>query len=456
MSLWHIAWSYLWNRKLTTIMTILSVALAVGLISAVLVMREETRKRFEEEGDEFDIVVGAKGAPLQLVLSSVYFLDAPTGNIRMSDLETVRQDDRVKSAYPILLGDSYQGTYRIVGTDRGLMDHVFERSMKTPFKLADGRYFEKSMEAVIGARVAEETGLKVNDTFVGTHGYVKSDFAHVHEADPYTVVGIMEPSQTPNDRAVFCDMKSVWDIHAHEPVDLLWEDTEAPLEDAAAHDAGGEHEDHGDDAHEGHPEEEGHDHAEGEAHGHAHDHGDNPMITAVLVTLRSPTERFEFMRYVNDTTSIMAAVPILEIQKLYNQFLGMAKAVLLAIGYLVVVISALSILIGLYLSIIQRKRDLAVMRALGASAGEIFGAVIIEAFWISVLGLIAGWFLGSIVCWGLSGYLTERTGFTIPAFTVTAEMVTAYSIVLLMGMLAGILPAWQAYRTDIARDLAEL
>jgi putative ABC transport system permease protein len=540
MSLWHIAWSYLWNRKLTTIMTILSVALAVGLISAVLIMREETRKRFEEEGDEFDMVIGAKGAPLQLVLSAVYFLDAPTGNIHMSDLEAVREDDRVKSAYPVCLGDAYQGTYRIVGTERGLMDHVFERTQKTPFKLAEGRYFEKPMEAVIGARVAEETGLMLDATFFGTHGFVKSESAHVHEAHPYTVVGILDKSETPNDRAIFCDMASVWDVHAHDPVDGMYEEDEGeglaeegvfkrpaktPLELAegrflekpteavigarvaeeaglhlndtfggaraaegteSAHDHEGQPfkvvgifaptetandhailcdvasvwDVHGHDevnGHEEHAADDQHD-AHADAHEHeGHEHGEDQMVTAILVTLKSPGLRFRFERSVNtDTSHLMAAVPIREIQKLYDQFLGMAKAVLLAIGYLVVVISALSILIGLYLSIIQRKRDLAVMRALGASAGEIFGAVIIEAFWVSVLGLVSGWFLGALVCWGLGGYVLEKTGFAIPVFTMTSEMVTAYSIVLLMGMVAGILPAWQAYRTDIARDLAEL
>ncbi|HQL93826.1 MAG TPA: FtsX-like permease family protein, partial [Candidatus Hydrogenedentes bacterium] len=158
----------------------------------------------------------------------------------------------------------------------------------------------------------------------------------------------------------------------------------------------------------------------------------------------------------NKQYNAMAAVPVNEIQKLYEQLLGTAKAVLLAIGYLVVVISSMSILIGLYMSILQRRRDLAVMRALGATRGEIFGAVLIEAFWVTVLGIGVGWILGAVVCYGLGMYLVAKLGFHVSAVALGPDLVTAYSAVLLMGLVAGILPAWQAYRTDIARDLAEL
>ena len=408
MSLWHIAWSYLWNRKLTTALTVVSVALGVSLISAVLTLRDETQRRFEEEGQAFDIVVGAKGNPLQLVLSTVYFLDAPTGNIDLEIFETLKGHEDVVAAFPIGMGDSYGG-YRIIGTTRDLMD--FSYGERAPYALSGGRYFEAPFEAVVGANVAQDTGLKLGDTFVGTHGFISAASAEVHENFPYTVVGILERSGSPNDRSIFCDLHSVWSAHAH-----------------------GNEEEHG---------EEGH-----------HHHGEE--ITAALIKLASPALRFEFKDRVNRTSNAMAAVPIQEIQKLYEQILGTAKLVLLAIGYLVVAISALSILIGLYMAILQRKRDLAIMRALGATRGEIFGAVIIEAFWVSLLGIVLGWFLGASVCAVLNSYLVVQIGFHVPPVRLSADLVAAYSAVLLMGLLAGILPAWQAYRTNVARDLAEL
>ncbi len=407
MSLWHIAWSYLWNRKLTTALTIVSVALGVGLISAVLTLRDETQRRFEEEGQAFDIVIGAKGNPLQLVLSTVYFLDAPTGNMEMETYEALKEHEDVVAAFPVGMGDSYGG-YRIIGVTRDLME--FSWGDRTPYALSSGRYFEAPFEAVVGANVARETGLKLGDTFVGTHGFVSSASAEVHEDLPYTVVGMLERSGSPNDRGIFCDLQSVWNAHDH-----------------------GHEEDH---------EEEGHQHHE--------------EITAALIKLASPALRFEFKDMVNRKYNAMAAVPIQEIQKLYEQLLGTAKLVLLAIGYLVVAISALSILIGLYMAILQRKRDLAIMRALGATRGEIFGAVIIEAFWVSLLGIFLGWFMGTSVCAALNSYLVSQIGFHVPPVRISADLISAYSAVLFMGLLAGILPAWQAYRTNVARDLAEL
>lgn len=410
MSLWRISWCYLWNRKVTTLLTILSVALGVGLISAVLTLREETQKRFEAEGQAFDIVLGAKGNPLQLVLSTVYFLDAPTGNMDISIFNELKEHDDVTAAFPIGMGDTYKG-YRIVGTSRDLMD--FSYGERTPYALAEGRYFEKPYEVVVGANVAQEAGLTLGDTFVGTHGFVDSPLSHVHENKPYTVVGILNRSGSPNDRAIFCDIHSVWDVH-----------------------------DHGD----------AHDHE----HGEESEHHPSEEITAALIKLASPAIRFEFKDTVNRNYNAMAAIPIQEIQKLYEQLLGMAKLVLLAIGYLVVAISSLSILIGLYMAILQRKRDLAIMRALGATRGEIFGAVIIEAFWVTLLGIGAGWLAGTLVCVVLNHYLVAQIGFHVPAVTLTADLVAAYSAVILMGLIAGILPAWQAYRTDVARDLADL
>ncbi len=412
MTLWHIAWNYLWNRKFTTAMTMLSVALGVALITAVLTLREETRKRFEEEGQAIDIVAG-KGNTLQLVLSTIYLLDAPTKPIPYSVYEQLKQEEDVTGAFPITLGDTAFGS-RIVGCTREMLEFDWEDPRYKPYQLAEGRYFEKPFEAVIGAQVARNRGLKLGDAFVGAHGVVE------HTDNPYTVVGVLAPSGTPNDRGIFTDLHSTWLSHEHG-------------EDEEEHTEG--------------------EHTEGED-GHAHE--EERMVTAVLIKLYSPTQRFEFSSRIARNYNVLPVVPVEEIRKLYDQLLNVAKTILLAIGYLVVVISSISILIGLYLSIIQRKKDLAIMRALGASRGEIFGSVLIEAFWVTLLGLAAGWFMSALVCAVLNVYLAERIGFTVPPFATTPDIVTAYSAVLLMGLIAGLLPAWQAYRSNVARDLAEL
>ena len=438
MSLWHIAWSYLWNRKLTTLLTIVSVALGVGLIVAVLTLRGETQKRFEEEGQTFDMVVGAKGSALQLVLCAVYFMDRPPGNISTEVYERIQHEDMVRAAFPIGIGDSFQG-FPIVGTTAGYFDHTrinYRTDQEEQvLHLAEGRAFDEPLEVVLGSHVARATGAKVGDQIIGTHGFIEMSEAtreaagmHSHEQHPYTVVGILEPSDSPNDRALFTDIGSVWAVHADQDEYPEWHGSGM---------AGDTHE-----GHEGHDGHDGHD-------GHANE------ITAVLVQLDSAADRFTFKDLVNREYNAAADIPIQVIEKLYDQLLSTAKLVLLAVGYLVVVVSALSILIGLYLSIIQRKRDLAIMRALGASAYEIFGAVLIEAFWVTILGIGVGWLLGAGVTLGLSAYLTAKFGMSLNAFVLTGEMINAFSIIVAVGFLAGILPAWQAYRSDVARDLAE-
>ena len=411
MSLWYVAWSYLWSRKFTTSLTILSVALAVGLISAILTLRNETRARFEEEQQAYDIVVGPPGSPLQLVLNAVYFLDNPTGVMPYADYERLKQHEDVVNAFPVGLGDTYRG-FRIVGTEREMFDYPWTHPVtgedRYPFRLKEGKFFDAPMEAVVGNRVARNLGLKLGDTFSGTHGSIElpDDVAVFnHSEETYTVVGILNPSGTSNDRAIFVSLSSVWNLHAEhdEP------DSELNREDK--------------------------------------------LITAILVDLYSPALRFSFLDYVMAEYKATAAIPVIQIMNLYNQILGPAVLLMMAVGYVVVVISALSILIGLYLSIIQRKRDLAIMRALGAGASDIFGAVLIEAFLVTIFGIAFGWVLGKTVSVGLGIYMGQHYGFAISGLSTSSEEIGFFAIVALVGLIAGILPAWQAYQTDIAKNL---
>ncbi|NUM55582.1 MAG: ABC transporter permease [Candidatus Hydrogenedentes bacterium] len=453
MTLWHIAWNYLWNRKLTTFLTILSVALGVGLITSVLLLSYEVERRFVQEGQAFDIAVGAKGSTQQLVLSTLYYIGMPAGVMPSKYYESLKEEPSVAAAFPITMGDSYKG-HRIVGTIREMLAYEWRDSVtgdrRGTFDLADGDYFTKPLEAVLGHTVAQETGLRVGDQFASTHGmYVYEGMEEHHEDSPFTVIGILKPSGTPNDRAIFVDYRSIYDVHEHEygTPSLTGVDIESDTGDEVNNEHAGEDAQHEDHDAEEHPEDE-----------EDHDHFDpREKLTAVLLVLDSPAERYEFkQRIIEEYPNAVAAVPVIEIQTLYNQLLGTARQVMLYIGFLVIVISSISILIGLYLSIIQRKRDLAIMRALGASSGEVFGAVLIEAFWVTLLGIGSGYAAGLALTWTIGAYLVQRIGFKVSIFSPSPDMISAYSAILIMGMIAGILPAWQAYRTDVARDLAEL
>ncbi|MDP7639922.1 MAG: ABC transporter permease [Candidatus Hydrogenedentes bacterium] len=411
MSLWHIAWSYLWSRKLTTGLTILSVALAVGLISAVLTIRDETNRRFVDETNAYELVVGPAGSPLQLVLSSVYFLDQAVGSMKYSLVEQIRGaefEDAVENVFPVALGDVYRG-FRIVGTERDLFDFPWKTprgEVRNPFQLrGDGKFFDGPMQAVVGYLAARRTGLKVGETFVGLHG--SSAEGLDHSETPYTVVGVLEASGTSNDRAIFVSLDSIWASHAD------YDEGDGPDED------------------------------------------EELEVSAILVDARGGAV-FTLRRDLPEVMLVQAVRPIDEIRKLFDQFLGPAIAILKAIGYVVVVISAITILIGLYLSIIQRKRDLAIMRALGASAAEIFGAVMIEAFLVTILGILSGWALGKVTAMTLGVYMGRVYGFSITGTSTGPDELYFFSIVAGIGLLAGIVPAWQAYQTDVAKDLSAM
>jgi putative ABC transport system permease protein len=340
-------------------------------------------------------------------------MDQGTEPIPMRVYEMLEDHEDVEQAFPIALGDTYRG-FSIVGTSRNLMDYVWHHPVrdetKALFTLADGEYFGEPMEAVVGHIVARQTGLEVGDEFVATHGHMEmpEGMGHSHEAHPYTVVGVLGPADSPTDRAIFTPIESVHHIHEHD----------------AAGDAGDVHED---------------------------------QVTSILVSLETPGLRFQFQDWLHDQQlGVQSVVPVVEIQKLYNQALGAVKNILLTVGYLVVVISALSILIGLYMSIIQRKRDIAIMRALGAGRADIVGSVLIEAVLITLLGIAAGYIIGNLVTWLLGQYLVRVYGLKVGLFGVTLEEIGAFAVVATVGFLAGTLPAWQAYRADVAHDLAEL
>lgn len=411
MSLWHIAWKYLWNRWFTTTLTILSVALAVGLISAILTIRNETEKRFVEEQLAYDIIVGGPGSPLQLVLNSIYYLDSPSYPLPYSEYLRLKAEEDVAYAFPIALGDTYEG-FRIVGTTVEIFDYPWTSDVdgekRYPYQITDGRFFDKPMEAVLGYRVARELGLEIGSTFAGWHGTLDlGSLAEFDHADTeYTVVGILKPSATSNDRAIFVDLQSVWDLHAE------------------------------------------HDEEEGE-----HVEEDERKVSAVLIDLESSAYRFQFMQTVYDNYAATPAMPIVEITNVFNEILQPIMVIMMAVGYVVVVISALSIMIGLYLSIIQRKRDMAIMRALGASAYEIFGAVMIEALLVTMIGVACGWGLGKVVAIGLGVYMSTHYGFTIHGAATSLLEIKFFAVVALIGLFAGIVPAWQAYQSDIAEDL---
>jgi putative ABC transport system permease protein len=416
MSLWHLAWRYLWRRAFVTVLTLTGIALGTALIASVLTLRRESESGFLAESGQFDLVVGAKGSPLQLVLSSIYHLDVPTGNIPYARFEALRADPRIGDAIPLGLGDNYHG-YRIVGTDTNIFGLANRQDLaKKLFKLADGRFFETNFEAVLGAQVARQTGLKLGDAFVGTHGLVVTPGSSEHKAFPYKVVGVLAPSGGSSDRAIYISLASVWRIHEKE-ADLHRKIAGVAPSAPSTNDL---------------------------------------EVTAVLLRLKAVGLRLWMAQEIQKRTEAMAAIPVNEMLRLYQQVLAPMQRMLLAVAALVVLVSALSITATLYQAAERRRRDLAVLRTLGAHPREILALVVIEALLLTLLGLAVGWLLGhgglAVTAW----YLRDSLGLGISAWSMDAAEAIALSLVALGGLCAGLLPALLAYRREPLDDLSAI
>jgi putative ABC transport system permease protein len=487
------------QRTLSTILTACSIALGVGLVVAITSLRQQAQENFNKVAASYELIVGAKGSPLQLTLNTVYHLDVPVGNIPYDYYQTLKNDWRVQYAIPFALGDNYKG-HRLVGTEPEYFKLVELRGGGN-LTFAQGDVFKGDFQAVLGSEAARKTGLKLGDTFVAKHGVQDSVAGEEHDHDPFTVVGVLAPTGTPIDRVIFISLGSVDEIHEVKPgqpvssADLAEQLAKLPDtppavgEKSAADDHAAEH----DHAHEekGRPpgkkdaasgrEADHHDHDDDHAAGTSdakasvadkddHDHhehgGPITEVTSVILKLKTPAVMFQFHREINRGKIAQAAYPGLEVQKLFS-IVGSIDRALLLISLLVVAVAAVSILVAIYNSLNERRREIAVMRALGARRGTIFLWLLLEAAAISGLGALIGIVLGHAALIGLRGYAGGVSGLDInpwqplslqdvvPAWLAMAPGEAAVAAaVILLGALMGLLPAILAYRTNVSSNLS--
>jgi len=437
MNMLRLSWANLKADRLSTALSIMLLAIGVGMVGFVLVAGGQMQDRFNRDIRGIDMVVGAKGSPLQLILSAVYQMDSPTGNIPLTEVRQLQRNPLILHTIPLAYGDNFQG-YRIVGTEPRYIEHyqgVFSQ----------GSIWEKDFEAVVGSLVAERTGLRIGDHFHGSHGLV--DDGHVHDEMAYHVKGILKPTGTVMDRLILTNISSVWSIH----------------DDHAHHDHNHDEEDDHD--HEGHvhgPDcEHGHDHDHAEEHhvhgpdcdhGHAHHEEEDREITALLVKFKSPMGMMQVPRHVNANTSMQAALPAIEINRLY-ELLGVGFTTLQIIGMLIMAIAAISVFISLLNSLKDRKYELALMRSLGASPAKLFGIVILESLLLCTIGHLAGTALGRAGLVLMAKLSEEQMQLGLAGGWLPAEELWLLPVTLLIGMVAALIPAFQAYRTDISEVL---
>jgi putative ABC transport system permease protein len=435
---------FLRQRLFSSVLTAASVAVGVALVATILALRVESERSFSQKDTGFEVLVGAKGSPLQLVLNTMYHLGTPNGNIPLEVYERLRSDRRVKSMLPMVFGDNVGG-YKVIGTSSEFFT-TFQYRKGATAQVAQGKPFEKNFQVVIGSEASQKLTLRVGDSVTIRHGLAESD-AGAHEHGKMPVVGILAPTQTAIDRGVFTTMETVWDIHYHE-----YEEAQEAAEAAAAKERGEQPTDH-------HHEEHDHEHDGGKEHHEHHEHHEHSIppewttVTALAVKLKSPIFFESFIRSVNEGTQAQAVMPIREIMTLFA-IVGNINGVLVGIAYVVIVIGVCSIVISVYTTLNERRREIAILRSLGAHRGTIFLLILAEALMITLLGGTAGIFMAQVGLHlggdALSAQVGNRLSF---AAVYDFEGWLLLGVVVLAALVA-LVPAVKAYRTDVAKNLA--
>jgi putative ABC transport system permease protein len=470
MPFWKIAWRNMEQRALASSLTALSMALGVAVMIAVIVIHSVAVRQFDESAQGYHVIVGGKGGALQLVMSTVYHIGQPLYPIPYSYYQKFTEGefaDITEVAVPMCLGDSYEspdGTmFRVIGTTPAMFDKIhygtyddgtpksyeFQqggRNLKDAAGLTGEAFHQAAFEAVVGSIVASRAGLKLGDEINPTHGLGSE--GHKHEG--FKVVGILKPTGTANDRAVFINIEGFYLLEGH----ASHEEEEKSLEatavtrtstDDAATEADEGHEDH---AH------------QDEAHEHQHAMAALPLdqreVTSILVlckVVQGPLILDAFINKANDPLA-QSVAPTREITMLMDRIVGPVRVVLLVLTVLIVIVAGISILVSIYNSMSERSHDIAVMRALGASRGAVMGIILVESILLAVGGGLIGILLGHGMIGLVSPYVLERTGVALRWFHFDWRELVLIPGLLVLAALVGFLPALAAYRTDVAKALA--
>ncbi|GGG94707.1 peptide ABC transporter permease [Parapedobacter pyrenivorans] len=445
MKVLQIAWKNIRQNPATSILGILLTAFGTGILCVLLLTSHQLEEQLDNNSRGIDLVVGAKGSPIQLILSSIYHMDNPTGNISLAEAEKLAANPMVKLAVPLSLGDNYRD-HRIVGTDSTFLQLY-------GLELAEGRIWQEDFEAVIGAEVAQKHRLHIGDKIYGAHGL--SSEGHAHDEHPYTITGIFKPAHHIADRLVVANLASVWRMHGDEGDEDVHEHGDEHYDENHSHDLAGveEHEHHHG---EQHPQEDG-----------SSDHQDEPQlvksivgdvgtsereITSMLIQYRNPAAIGMFPRLVNQQTAMQAASPAMESARLFS-LLGIGIDSLQVLAYVIMLMAALSVFISLYNALKSRKYDLAIMRTLGASQGKLFGIVIAEGILLTFVGALLGIIIGHTALY-LIGASTDGTATLLETLVLLPQEGWLVVIGVAIGFVAAVIPAIKAYKTSISQTLS--
>jgi putative ABC transport system permease protein len=378
------------------------------MILLLFIANQQVTDKFTKDLQGVNMVIGAKGSPLQIILSAVYHIDFPTGNIQLKDVQAFQKHPLIAQTIPMGLGDSYQG-FRIVGT-------TTDYPALYNAKLAQGNWWAGSMEVNIGAEVAQRLQLKIGDEFAGSHGLALDGEVHEH---PYKVVGILERTDTVIDRLILTAMESIWDVHEeHAP-------EEAP---ETAHD----------------------DHEKHEEHQATADRKEDREITALLLQFKSPMAAVMLPRQINATANLQAASPAVEMARLFN-LIGVGTDLLNGLAYLLIFIALLNMFVVFYKALQERKYDLALLRTLGASPTKILLMIVTEGLLLATIGCSFACLFTHTTLYVVATYFLKITWLQV--WQITATEIVVLLLTIFFGGLVALLPALQVYRIQMTEVL---
>lgn len=392
-----LAFRYLWSRPLQAVLNLLLLTLGLASITFVLLASEQIDRAFQRDLAGIDLVVGAKGSPMQLILAGVFHIDVPPGNIPLEEVEKLRRQPQVDKLIPLSLGDSFRG-FRIVGTTPDYLAHY-------RMAFAQGQAWERPMEVALGAQVARDVGMAVGDTFIGSHGL--GGGGHQHGENLFRVKGVLAPCGCVVDRLIVTSTESVWQVHEKA---MATDDADRKALEAERE------------------------------------------VTIALITYKSPLAAVTFPRWVNGSTDMQAAAPAIEVSRLLRM-LGVGSEVLRGVGAVLLFTAALSVFIAFWNAVRERRADLAMLRMLGATPAKVAALLLCEALWLAVLASILGLALGHGLT-ALVGYLLEAQR-SLPVsgrIWVSAEAWIPVAAVA-VATLAALIPAISASRVDVAQLL---
>ena len=386
------AWRNLRAKPLQTALSLALLAFGVGMVSLMLLTEKQVNDAFERNIKDIDLVLGAKGSPLQLILANVYHIDAPTGNILLSEAQKVVRHPYIESGIPLAYGDNHEG-YRIVGTEHSYAEHY-------GVEVAQGKLWEAPFEATVGSKVAQALELTLGDTFYSAHGL--TDQTDIHKDKVFTVVGILEPSQSVVDQLILTPMQSIWDVHLKE----------GEVGDPSARE-----------------------------------------ITAMLLKKRNPLAVLTIPNTLRES-NMQVALPAIEVNRMTQQF-GLGTAALRAIAMLIMALSFASIFISVLDNIRSRRHELALMRTMGGTPRTLYMLLLQEGGLLSLVGTGLGLLLSRMGLWTLSNVVEQQFHYVLAEMALLPSEWMLAAAAIGVGLLASAVPARGSLRLDISQTLRE-